>query len=429
MMRWLDARRILCVRLDNMGDVLMSTPAMQALKEGVPGRHLTLLTSEGAAALKPHLPMVDALWAWNAPWVKHAQEDDAMTMAAMSGQWLQRVAAGNFDAVAIFSVYSQSPLAAATLCMLAGIPLRLAHCRENPYALLTHWVPETEPHQHVRHEVQRQLDLVSTVGAGVVDSRMRFEVLEADRESLRWKLAALMSGMHRDIHGSPCVVLHPGATAESRRWPADRFAAVARRLAEDGALVLVTGSAAETGIVHSVCTMAFHPGVFCTAGTLMLGEMGALIEHAALLVSNNSGPVHMASAIGTPVVDLYALTNPQHTPWQVPHRTLFADVPCRYCYKSQCPEMHHRCLRDVDVDAVLQAVHQLLDEDWNARTGMRDPADAGHGLDMGLPPLALPSHALPLPGRLQPGQSRVHWSPAPVPGEELARTARTQLRG
>ena len=79
-----------------------------------------------------------------------------------------------------------------------------------------------------------------------------------------------------------------------------------------------------------------------------------------MLVSNNSGPVHVAAAVGTPVVDLYALTNPQHTPWGVPHRVLFHDVPCRYCYKSVCPEGHHDCLRRVPPKAVVEAALSLL---------------------------------------------------------------------
>jgi ADP-heptose:LPS heptosyltransferase len=81
-------------------------------------------------------------------------------------------------------------------------------------------------------------------------------------------------------------------------------------------------------------------------------------------VSNNSGPVHVAAAVGTAVVDLYALTNPQHTPWGVPHRVLFHDVPCKYCYKSVCPEGHHDCLRRVPAKAVAEAALSLLPRGW-----------------------------------------------------------------
>ena len=87
-----------------------------------------------------------------------------------------------------------------------------------------------------------------------------------------------------------------------------------------------------------------------------------MVVGAPLLIANNTGPVHMAAALGTPVVDLYALTNPQHTPWAVPHRVLSHDVPCKYCYKSVCPEGHHNCLRLVTPEAVVQAARELVAE-------------------------------------------------------------------
>ncbi len=95
---------------------------------------------------------------------------------------------------------------------------------------------------------------------------------------------------------------------------------------------------------------------------LSLGELIALIEAAPLLISNNTGPVHMAAALGTPVVDLYALTNPQHTPWQVSHRVLSHDVACKYCYKSICSEGHHHCLEKISPTEVVNAACELLQE-------------------------------------------------------------------
>ncbi|MBY4896085.1 lipopolysaccharide heptosyltransferase II [Cupriavidus sp. AU9028] len=353
---WREARKILCVRLDNMGDVLMTSPAMQALKDSGPNRHLTLLTSSGAAPVASHLPMVDAVLTWDAPWVKGTRGPLGRGSGATVQSMAQRLQDEGFDAAVIFTVYSQSPLPAALLCTMAGIPLRLAHCRENPYQMLSDWVPETEPQQQIRHEVQRQLDLVATVGATAADERMRFRVQPHDRRAVQRRIDAL-----RATAQGPCVVMHAGATAESRQWPADRFAQAARQLAtEQGALVLLTGGQSEQPLVESVRDAAAHPAVVSVAGELTLGQMGALLDAADLLISNNSGPVHLAAALGTPVVDLYALTNPQHTPWMVPHRTLFADVPCRYCYKSVCPQQHHRCLRDVEVAQVCEAAVALL---------------------------------------------------------------------
>jgi len=87
--------------------------------------------------------------------------------------------------------------------------------------------------------------------------------------------------------------------------------------------------------------------------------LAVLIERATVLVSNNSGPVHLASALATPVVDLYALTNPQHTPWQTPHRVLFHDVDCRWCYRGVCPQGHHQCLLGVSSEEVANAALEL----------------------------------------------------------------------
>src|SRR5438045_7645437 len=98
------------------------------------------------------------------------------------------------------------------------------------------------------------------------------------------------------------------------------------------------------------------------AGRLNLEELAALLAEAPLLISNNTGPAHVAAAVGTPVVDLYALTNPQHTPWQVPHRVLFHDVPCRNCYRSACPMGHHGCLRGVPVERGVSAALELWAE-------------------------------------------------------------------
>jgi ADP-heptose:LPS heptosyltransferase len=158
----------------------------------------------------------------------------------------------------------------------------------------------------------------------------------------------------------PWILLHPGASAPSRRYPAEKWIAVIRTLASRGAGALVlSGSAEELALIEQIragCGVAVHS----LGGRLDLGQMGAAIRLASVMVSNNTGPAHMAAAIGTPLVDLYALTNPQHTPWQVEHRLLFHDVACRYCYKSVCPQGHNDCLAKVDPLQVADAVCSLL---------------------------------------------------------------------
>src|SRR5207249_855247 len=177
----------------------------------------------------------------------------------------------------IFTVNSQSPLPAAVLCLLAGIGRRLAHCRENPYSLLTDWVPDLEIVAPIRHEVRRQLDLLAAVGLEPPDEHLSIRVPD-------------------------------------------------------------------------------------TAGRLPFPEPAALAAVAPLLITNTPAPAHLAAAVGTPVVDLYALTNLQHTPWAVPSRILSVDVPCRGCLRSVCPLGHNRCLRGVEPAEIVAATLDLARE-------------------------------------------------------------------
>lgn len=348
---WNQARHVLCVRLDSLGDVLMCTPAMRALRAQHSERRVTLLTSPAGAALAPYLDDVDAAIAYGAPWMKGSaalrpdqQRDPVATLAEH-----------RFDAAVIFTCYSQSALPAALLCHLAGIPLRLAYCREKPYQLLSDWIADPEPGAMVRHEVQRQLDLVRHVGAEIADERLAFTPAPADLDAVRSRLHAL--GIDPD---GRWLVLHPGASAPSRRYPPHHWQTLVRELRERvGCPLVFTGAAHEAALVGQIGAGAGVP-IHSFAGQLHIGELGALMAQASLVVSNNTGPAHLAAAVGTPVVDLYALTNPQHTPWRVPSRVLNHDVDCRNCERSVCPQGHHDCLEKLAPSQVVDAVCSLL---------------------------------------------------------------------
>jgi lipopolysaccharide heptosyltransferase II len=334
-----------------MGDVLMTTPAVRALRESLPGVRLTLLTSPGGAEAARMVPELDQVIDYGAPWVKStAPRPDSWADLEIARKLSNR----RFDAAVIFTVFSQSPLPAALLCSIAGIPLRLARCPENPYLLLTDWLPEDEPEDGIRHEVRRQLDLVASIGAGT-----RHEALSlAVPADARTRIDALLQERGLDYE-APWCVLHPGATATSRRYPAASYAVAAHSLAvEEGCRVVLTGSDDERDLVESIA--AAVPGAVALAGELDLAGLAALIERAPLLITNNTGPAHIAAALGTPVVDLYAGTNPQHTPWLTPSRVLTNPVPCAPCFRSVCPEGHHACLDDIAPEAVVQAARELL---------------------------------------------------------------------
>jgi lipopolysaccharide heptosyltransferase II len=372
---WALAANILCVRLDNMGDVLMCTPAMRAIVQGLPGRKLTLLASPGGAAAAAFIPELHAVLAYAAPWVKGITEAgaDPGPVTQTLPQMVELLRAYAFDAAVIFTSYSQSALPAALLCYQAGIPLRLAHCRENPYLMLTDWVRDPEPEQGIRHEVRRQLALAASIGCLPDSEQLSFALRAPDLDWMRRRLR------EAGIGAGPWVLMHPGASAPSRRYPAAHWARVVRMLAADqGLRVVLTGGADEAALVAAVLDAAgvAPPLALSLAGELDLGRLGAAIALAPVLVSNNTGPAHMAAALGTPLVDLYALTNPQHTPWRVESRVLFHDVPCRFCYKSICPQGHHDCLTGVQPAQVVAAVRGLLK---GRASSAQAPGDCGSG--------------------------------------------------
>lgn len=351
MVCWQTARKILCIRLDTIGDLVMTTPAIRALKRYHPDQQITLLTSTAGAVVAPLLADVDDWIIYDAPWLKATP---VRSSSILDFEMIERLKAAQFDAAVIFTVYSQNPLPAALICYLAEIPLRLAHCHENPYQLLTHWVKDPEPQEQIRHEVQRHLDLVATVGFQTQEDTLQISIPLTVLETVQTLLERSGLLLHR-----PWLVIHPGATAASRRYPPEQFAAAAQRLAIDhGFQIVFTGTAVEHSLVHTIQSMMIVPS-HSLVGQLNITELAALLKLAPLLISNNTGPMHIAAAVGTPVVALYALTNPQHTPWYVPNRVLFHDVPCRYCYKSICPEEHHHCLRLVEPNQIVEAVLDL----------------------------------------------------------------------
>ncbi len=383
--RWRDARRVLAVRLDNLGDVLVTSPALRAIKESLPQASLTLLASPVGAQVGWLNPYVDDVIVYQAPWMDPWSQlpQDTGRERAM----VETVAAGGFDGAIIFTSFRQSSLPAAYLCYMAGIPLRLAASIDGPGSLLTtrHKHPE-----HIMHEVERGLDLVGAIGLGTVADDLVLETPDDARVRLAQRLPSPPAplpcagegrrmgqpsltlpfpGRGRGVggEGRPLIVVHPGCSMPARTYPWEMFGRVVDLLVERmDATVVVTGAADERELVERVRGCVRQPNqdrVLGMAGTLPFDEFCALIERADLTITNNTGPMHVSAAVKTPVVVLFALTNPpeQWGPWRVPHRQLYHEVSCRICYKRTCP-YNHECLTLVSPEDVVDAARQLLDE-------------------------------------------------------------------
>jgi ADP-heptose:LPS heptosyltransferase len=313
---WHAARNILVVRLDNLSDLLMATPAIQAIRQSSPQARITLLGSRSGAALARHAPAIDDVIPYDAPWARSSPHGDLTDRRVLTT--LRR---GHFDAAIIFSACTQSALPAALMCRLAGIPLRLAHSRENPYELVTDWVPDRdECREGMRHEVARQLDLVRAVGFHTANERLVFRYAANDVLNMRRKFIAAGGDLNR-----PYIVTHPGATAAPHRYPAEQLGVAADGIGRDtGCQVVYSGGHDEQALVACARAEMTGPSI-SLAGQLTLGELAALIAGAEVAVCNIGGPAHIAAAVETPVVVLDAWPQPQHTPWRAKAHVLKHD--------------------------------------------------------------------------------------------------------
>jgi lipopolysaccharide heptosyltransferase II len=353
---WKHLRNILCIRLDNMGDVLMTTPALHALKDSFPERKITLLTSSAGKAVAQFIPTIDNVIVFDTPWVKN----NGTYSSSRTFEMIELLKKENFDGAIIFTVYSQNPLPAAMLCHLAEIPRVLGYCRENPYNLISDWVPEAEPLTEIKHEVARQLDLVGYTGSFAANNRLHLSLTSDDEMNVLELLK------ERGINQDNYIVIHPGASEYKRMFPIDKFSEAVHLLIEKvGLPVVVTGNKEEKKIADEIERNTDHK-VINLAGELDLGGFITLIKKARVVLSNNTGTVHIAAATQTPVVVLYALTNPQHAPWCVPHVVLPFDVPSdkqsrntiiSYAYKKSFINKP----KEITPETILSAVKQMID--------------------------------------------------------------------
>jgi ADP-heptose:LPS heptosyltransferase len=353
--QWRSARNILLIRLDNLGDMLLMTPAFHAVKASLPQARLTLLASPVGVQVGLLNPDIDEVITYQAPWVDPWRKlpHDSEREQHMIG----RLKACHFDGAIIFTSFRQSALPAAYMCYLADIPLRAAASIDGSGSLLTmrHKHPE-----RMMHEVERGLDLVGALG---METTERDLVLNVPDDALA-EVSVLLA--QSDMHGHPLVVVHPGCSMPARTYPWEMYAQVIDRLIEQmGASVVVTGSEDERELVEHIIERirpAYRDNVLPIAGVLPFPQLCALIQLADLVITNNTGPMHIAAAVKTSVVVLFALTNPpeQWRPWQVPQRLLYHDVPCRICYSRVCP-YQHECLRLVSPPMVVNAAMELLE--------------------------------------------------------------------
>ncbi|MEN3535363.1 glycosyltransferase family 9 protein [Microbispora sp. ZYX-F-249] len=375
---------MLVIRPDNLGDVVMAGPALRALRRAAPRARLDLLAAPAGAAAAALLPEVDGVLTASVSWQKTGGEDVPVTDDL---DLVERIGWGGYEAAVILTSFSQAPWPAAYLCRLAGVPVRVGMSKEFGGAGLTHWVPSPPDETH---QVDRALHLLERAGVPPVEGRLRVRVPAEAARTARRLLGAAAGGRaagdghggghgdgrgHRDGRGRrPCALILPGASCSARRYPADRFARVAGLLTAAGLRVVVAGTARERPLVE--LTGAGVPGALLLPGRLDVPVLAALIDAVDVVVCNNSGGAHLASALGTPVVVLFAGTEQveQYRPRFGPASILTVPTACSPCRQFACP-FALDCL-DIPPEQVAAEALRLADERggpwWRTPAGTRD---------------------------------------------------------
>jgi ADP-heptose:LPS heptosyltransferase len=336
-------RHVLVARQDSVGDVLLAGPAVRAVAAGA-GRVTLLCGPRGRDAARL-LPGVDEVVVAHAGWID--AEPEPVTRAGV-GALVDRLTDLELDQALILTSFHQSPLPLALLLRMAGVPTIAAVSVDYPGSLLDvrHRVDEDV------HEVERGLSLAATLG---------YRLPEGDdgRLAVRRDPAADVPDLER-----PYLVVHPGASVPARSWAPERHAALVEALAAEGRRVVVTGGTAERPLTARVAggRRPEERVVTDLGGRVDLAGLAEVLAGAEVVVVGNTGPAHLAAAVGTPVVSLFAPVVPavRWRPWGVRH-VLLGDqaAACAGSRARMCPVAGHPCLDGVPVEEVVAAVGAL----------------------------------------------------------------------
>jgi ADP-heptose:LPS heptosyltransferase len=331
---------VLVARLDSNGDVLLAGPAVRAVAAGA--RRVTFLCSPRAKPAAELLPGIDDIITFEAAWIAADpppfDPSDALGLVG-------RLSSLGLDQAVILTSFHQSPLPFALLLRMARVPHVAAISVDYAGSLLDvrHQVHED------RHEVECSLSLASTLGYFLPpgdDGRLRV----GRRPDLA--PAGVPAGRY--------IVVHPGASVPARAWAPEANALLVAALAERGHQVVVTGAPSERELCAGVAGAA--PGVVDLSGATGLAGLAEVLAGADAVVVGNTGPAHLAAAVGTPVVSIFAPTVPaaRWRPWRVPHVLLgVQDIGCAGCRRRVCPIPGQPCTGTIGVDEVVAAVASL----------------------------------------------------------------------
>ncbi|MDE3041432.1 MAG: putative lipopolysaccharide heptosyltransferase III [Nitrospirota bacterium] len=334
-------RNVLIIKLRYLGDVLLATPTVRAIKVARPDVRVTMMVNRGTEDVLSGNPDLDEIM--------------VLDKGSLAAQW--RLIAGlrrhRFDTVIDLTDGDRS----AFLSWISGAPVRIGFNDEHRWRGRC-YTQVVQPVPCVRHRIDRDLEALKPMGiqAGSTDPQLW---LTPEEENSGNQLLDQL-GVQRS---QSMVILQPGARYWFKAWPADRFAELADRLtAEYHCQVLIGGSAQEANLAHQIVHAAkCRPIVL--AGQAGIKTFAAILKRSVLFVGNDSGAMHIATAVGTPVVALFGPSNPQEWgPRGGACEVIYKELDCRACFHPTCQRGDQNCMKLIAIDEVMAAATRLLGE-------------------------------------------------------------------
>jgi heptosyltransferase-2 len=340
-------KRVIVRGANWVGDTAITIAALRELRLLLPHAHITLATRAGNSGLLAEADFIDDLLI--------SRDESWKSLRSEIRKWKR----GNFDLAVLFPNSFQAALIPA----LARVPLRIGYATQGRRLLLTHPL-ETPKWRNERHEVYYYLNLISALEmilqkkTEAANREPDFGLTVSAERSARAQAALRSLGV---TAGRPLVALCPGSiNSRAKRWPAERYAALGDRLIEElNAEVLLIGSANEQDVSLAVAKQMRRQPVVAT-GSSSLAEATAILDLADLLITNDTGPAHIAAALGRPTIVIFGPTNPLTTgPFSANSEIIRHPPDCAPCMLRDCP-IDHRCMTAISVDDVFERARGSL---------------------------------------------------------------------
>ena len=352
-------QRVLVMRPDTIGDVIMLSPALRALREALPHSEITLITSESGSQVTPLLSGIDHVIVYPEVW-QDVTESSLLNLRKNIG-FLERLRSQQFSLALIFTSVQQSPFPAAYACYLAGIPYRVGLAQKPTSSALSHFLPP--PAEDV-HQVDRNLKLLEALNISGASNELALTIPED--VARRANELLMENGITRDV---PYIVLAPGASVACNQYAPKYFAAVAHLLAaqSERQLVIVGDSEAAHRIqpVLQVADENLYGNVHSLVGKTTIPELAAVIRQANLTISNKSASMHIAEAFHCPMIALYPRTDKIDSwrPRNTSTRLLCRPARCSLCHSTSCP-YGMKCLDIRPEEVAVAALEMLADQTY-----------------------------------------------------------------